>query len=131
MDQRNSGGANEDGDGHEDERPLYGVADGHVVAVGFLTVVGVRERDHGQDARRDDEYRPQRGQNPSYGKHSSGHHVVAWLVLIPLLLSLTALPLTLGAVAVRPSQTTIRVATATLATFAVAVILVIVVGAIA
>lgn len=56
---------------------------------------------------------------------------MAWLLIIPLLLTLAALPFALGAVAVRPSQATIRAAAATLATFAVVVILVIVVAAIA
>lgn len=56
---------------------------------------------------------------------------MAWLVIIPLLLSLAAMPFTLAAVAVRPSQTTIRAASAALGTFAVAVILTIIIGALA
>lgn len=56
---------------------------------------------------------------------------MAWLLIIPLLLVLTALPVAFAAVAVRPSQLTIRGATVTLLALLLAVVPIIVLAAIA
>lgn len=56
---------------------------------------------------------------------------MGWLLIALLLLALTALPATLGAVAVRPSQATVRAATVALLALPAVVALIMILGAIA
>ncbi len=56
---------------------------------------------------------------------------MGWLLIILLLLALFALSATLGAVAVRPSQATVRAATVALLAFPAVVLLIAIIGAIA
>jgi hypothetical protein len=96
-----------------------------------MTIVGVRERHHGQNKRRDHEHGAESGQNSSDEEDRSGQQALAWVLTIPLLLLLlllAALPVTFSAVAIRPSHATVRAAAVTLLALPVVVILLIVVG---
>jgi hypothetical protein len=91
----------------------------------------VSDGDEGQRDRRDHEQGSQRGQNPSDEVPRSGHAGVAWLLIIPLSIVLAAMPVTFVAVAVRPSQATIRAAGVMMVALLVVAILLVLVAAIA
>jgi uncharacterized membrane protein YhaH (DUF805 family) len=98
------------------------------IAFRLPAVVAMSEREYVQDQDPDDQHSPETGQNASDEERRSDHGAVFWFLAILVLLLLMALPVTLAAVAVRPSQATVRAAAMSLLAFVGVVGTILVIG---
>ena len=130
MDQRNPGRADEQGYGQEGERRVRDIVDLDV-AFRLSAVVAMNEREYVQDQDADDQHSRQSGQNASDEERRSHHGAVFWFLAILVLLVLMALPATLAAVALRPSQATVRAAGINLLALVGVVSVIVVIGVLA
>ena len=93
-------------------------------------MVGTDERHGGKNQDPDHRHGTQSSENASDDVQPSDHDVVGLPLVILFLLTLAGVPLTLAAVAVRPSQATVRAAALTLLALPALVVLIIAMSAI-